>query len=274
MRTGWKLSPSGFTFRSRDRTRVIFVGEKDHCEHESIEKLLERYRPSELDDAVKSVCPFFERDDPELTSVYLEFHELVKAGLLTELQLKLDEMQVVSEKEVESGRVDGSVYEPSVNGGRVLLQNEGNTSVCLADIEVKTGRSVKILQLAAYTFLSKTPVVLAEVPKEKVHLLDRETGLELLRFARRQIERIDRLGEGGRYIPDGYRCGSCGNSSCPYHKSGGIPEVRGLIQKRTSELIGKNGKVVGRIVDCIEDLSREKGFKVETESREVPVLEA
>ncbi|KXB05949.1 hypothetical protein AKJ52_02770 [candidate division MSBL1 archaeon SCGC-AAA382C18] len=240
---------------------------------EGINKILERHNPSKLDELVKSVCPFYEPKNREFSSIYLEFHELFKANLLTKLQLELEDLQIGSEKELDSGRVDGSVYEPDINNSEILLRNGDKEPICLAHLEVKTGKSVKILQSAAYAFQDEVPVILAEVSKAEVHLLDYETSVKLLEFARKQIDRLEKLEKEGKRIPDGYRCSSCKNEECRHNFEEIHQKSHSLVKEKFSQLFGNNGKVANYIVEIVKELVEERGLQTEEEG-EVEKIES
>lgn len=238
-------------------------GAENSHKDDGIRELLKNYRPSQLDEAVKTVCPFYEPRDREFTSVYLEFHELSKTSILTGLQLRLEELQVVSEEELGSGRVDGSVYRPAVNGGKIMLYGGEQPVAHVALLEVKTGKNVKILQSAAYAYTSKVPVILAEVPVAEVHLVDCETSVRLLNWARRQLDRLKKLRAMDRRIPDGYRCRSCANDSCPYWQDDGRRKSAFLLKERVEQLDGKLAEIVEGMVSVVEGLIERQGFFVE-----------
>lgn len=237
-------------------------GAENSHKDDGIRELLKNYRPSQLDEAVKTVCPFYEPRDREFTSVYLEFHELSKTSILTGLQLRLEELQVVSEEELGSGRVDGSVYRPAVNGGKIMLYGGEQPVAHVALLEVKTGKNV--LQSAAYAYTSMVPVILAEVPIAEVHLVDCETSVRLLNWAKEQLHRLDELKGMGRRIPDGYRCRFCANESCPHWQNDGRRKFTSLIKERAEQLDGRLTEVVDGIVNVVESLIERGGFSVDS----------
>lgn len=57
-----------------------------------IQNLLDEYNPSKLDEVVKTVCPFYEPADRNFTGTYLDFHEYAKVGILTRLQIRLEDL--------------------------------------------------------------------------------------------------------------------------------------------------------------------------------------
>lgn len=249
-------------------------GEISDGEKSEIGKVLEEYHPSGLDEAVKNACPFFDRCDPELSSVCLEFHELCKNCLLSETQVRLEETQIVGEKNLESGRADGSIYRASVNGEDILVQNGSDPELCLAYVEVKTGSTVKILQSAAYSFESKVPVILAEIPTGETHLIDEKTSTELLKMAKKQLERLNTLGERKRRVPGTYRCTECSRKSCPYQRNRAGWKSKLLVRKKTSQLAGKIEGVADGVTDIISGLIQKHGLQVKSGQEEVPVIEA
>lgn len=251
----------------------MMSGTENFYKYDGIRELLNDYRPSQLDEAVKTVCPFYEPRDREFTSVYLEFHELSKTSILTGLQLRLEELQVVSEEELGSGRVDGSVYRPAVNGGKIMLYGGEQSVAHVALLEVKTGKNVKILQSAAYAYTSKVPVILAEVPVAEVHLVDYETSVRLLNWARGQIDRLKKLREMDRRIPDCYRCRSCAKDSCPYWRNDGRRRSTSLVRERVEQLDGRVAEIVEGVVSVVEGLIKKQGLHVkDAEPKEQGVL--
>ncbi|KXB06815.1 hypothetical protein AKJ54_01080 [candidate division MSBL1 archaeon SCGC-AAA382K21] len=171
------------------------------------------------------------------------------------------EFWVVSEEELDSERVDGAIYTPHLNGNRILLQDSGK-ELPLARLEVKTGKSVKVLQCASYAFQDGVPVILAEVPVSMAHLIDCETSEKLLRFAKNQINSLNELRGEGKRIPDGYRCASCGNVRCPHQTDNGHGKYTSLIKDRADQLIENTKTIAEEITDIIKELAEEKGFQV------------
>lgn len=226
-----------------------------------INNLLDKHNPSKLDKVVKTVCPYYEEEKKNFTSVYLDFHEYAKVGLLSRLQVELEELDVFAEEETGNGRADGSVRGIGLRENDVFLYDEeGEPAERIALIEVKTG-DLKPLQAAAYTYMEKIPSIIAEVKNGSCHIVDLETAERLLGFAKDQMDTLKELRKKDKRIPDSYLCESCTNCSCEYQSDGGSsPETKFVIKNRTEQLTANLTHITGEVVEIIESLLEKEGF--------------
>ncbi|KXB08201.1 hypothetical protein AKJ58_00605 [candidate division MSBL1 archaeon SCGC-AAA385D11] len=237
-------------------------GKEISFDEDGIEQLLEDYSPSELDSQLSRVCPFFEDDTKEFTSVYGAIHRAVQSRLLVKLQIELDDLIVRGETEGEDGgRVDGLVGEckVSLNDRRVELRSSnGDEARDIAVIEVKTG-NVSPWQAGAYAYRWNLPVIVAETKTGDAHLVDLETAVNLLAEAVDHQRDLEALGESGREIPDCYQCRDCGNQDCEYHRDGNRRTGNSVIRDKAKVLSNIDG-VVEEIVSTIGEILESDGY--------------
>jgi len=168
---------------------------------ENIEKevreLLEKYRPSQLDEQLLSICPFYKAQN-DVSQAYSLIHDIATSRILEKLQLRLSELSLMSEVSLGFGRVDGAV------ANRIALMKNGDL---IAFIEVKTGR-IKLLQPAIYTYLERVKTLIAELKTGEVLVVDFESAKRLVKEFIEHIKDKERLRMLGKKIP-GKDCKYC-----------------------------------------------------------------
>jgi len=169
-----------------------------------VEELLQKYYPSQLDDELRTTCPFYEQRK-NFTSAYKEIHDLGKARVLERLQVELEDLCIEGEIELDYGRVDGGAK-------KLMVKNEGRY---IALIEVKSG-GIKLVQPSIYTYLTGVPTLLAELKTGDVHKIDFETAESVVFELLMHIKDKERLRKAGKKVP-GSECMFC-RRECEYKK--------------------------------------------------------
>ncbi|KXA94939.1 hypothetical protein AKJ36_01910 [candidate division MSBL1 archaeon SCGC-AAA259I07] len=70
------------------KTRMKRIGQ-------DVEKVPGDYSPAKLDEKVKAPCPFFESGEKDLSSLYLDFHNLAKSLIFSRLQVMLKDFLAI-----------------------------------------------------------------------------------------------------------------------------------------------------------------------------------
>ncbi|AIG97390.1 hypothetical protein AFULGI_00005890 [Archaeoglobus fulgidus DSM 8774] len=110
-----------------------------------IDKLLKACSPSRLDNLVRKICPKYKRDNSKPSQIYEEIHNLAVSIILA--RLRKVGIEAEAEIALENGVVD-------------IRVKRGNEPVAI--VEVKTGK-VKLMQSAAYAYMTGRPVFVAEM---------------------------------------------------------------------------------------------------------------
>lgn len=168
---------------------------------EKIKKLLDAFRPSQLDEQLLTVCPFYKPENKELSSAYRLVHDIAKSRLLARLQLKLNKSDVANEVSLKLGYVNGAISRVYITGG----------NGCSALIEVKTG-SVKLVQPAIYTLLSRTKTILVDLRSGGILVIDVQTAEKILQELIEHLKDKEELKKLGKRVP-GPECWRCGQTA-------------------------------------------------------------
>lgn len=207
-----------------------------------LRRVLKEFRPSQMDEQLLTACPFYTPDSREFTSAYRIVHDAVKSMILVRLQMRLNEIAVMSELPLEFGRVDGAA------GSRIAVRggvSEGDGDIILF-IEVKTG-SVKLVQPAVYTLLHRTKTLVVEMKTGDVLVIDVSKAERIVREFIEHLKNKQMLREVGKRIP-GMECRYCG-AECEYRNCGGSGKRGGVDPLKSIPAIFDNiGAVVDRIV--------------------------
>lgn len=172
--------------------------ESNNRNGERIKEILEEYRPSQLDELLVTICPFYQNNN-ELTSAYGLIHDFANSRVLEKLQLRLNEIAIASEVPLEFGRVDGSASKLALKSG----------SEPMVFIEIKTGK-VKLIQPAIYTYFEGIKTLVVELKVGKVLPIDSKTAERLLDELVEHVDDRKKLKEAGKKIP-GKECRYCCN---------------------------------------------------------------
>jgi|Deesub1362A_J573_1020465.scaffolds.fasta_scaffold00086_128 hypothetical protein len=177
------------------------------CSEPKLKEVLKTYRPSQLDEQLLTACPFYEQDSKELTSAYRLIHEIAKSRILVKLQMRLNEVSIVSELPLEFGRVDGAA------GNRIALKNNNDDIILF--IEIKTG-SIKFVQPAIYTLQTKKKTLVAELKTGDVFVVDIELAEVIVEELITHLKEKDILRQLNKKIP-GSECRYCG-AECEFRR--------------------------------------------------------
>jgi len=172
---------------------------------EKIRDLLEKFKPSQLDEQLLITCPFYEPENKNFASIYKLIHDIAKSRLFTKLQLKLSKIAIASEVPLKFGYVNGII-------GKICITNENNNSIL---IEVKTGRT-KLVQPAIYTLLSGMRTLIVDLKTGDIIEIDRQTAERIVRELIEHLKDKEKLKELGKRIP-GMECWHC-KADCKYRK--------------------------------------------------------
>jgi|GEM_PF-3580010 hypothetical protein len=133
-----------------------------HTRNGDVEKLLRACSPSRLDGVLRRICPRYKADTSKPSLLYEEIHNLAVLMILS--RLRLAGIEAEAEIAIEYGVVD------------LVVKCKGEI---VAIVEVKTGR-VKLIQSAAYAYITGKPVFIVEMRTGRVTRLTPDVGGMLL----------------------------------------------------------------------------------------------
>lgn len=193
-----------------------------------IDRLLKMCSPSRLDNLVRKMCPKYKRDNSRPSQIYEEIHNLAVSIILARLR----KMGIEAEAEVtlKKGVVDIRVM-------------HGNMLVAI--VEVKTGK-VKLIQSAAYAYMTGKPVFVAEMRTGNVTKITPDIARHLLErylYLLRDIKEVKK----GSIIPNG-ACRFC-VADCKYSNG---KNLRSLDPTRNLlDVLNNIDKVIEKLVEGI-----------------------
>jgi len=220
-----------------------------------LRKLLKAYRPSQLDEQLTTACPFYEPENRELTSAYRLIHDMAKSKILVKLQMKLDEISVVSELPLEFGRVDGAA------GNEIVLTSKDSDIFLF--IEIKTG-NVKLVQPAIYTILRGTKTLVAELRTGDILTINVSLAEKIVEELLEHMKAKEILKESGKKIP-GLECRYCG-ADCEFREN--------VKWKWSVDPLKSLPDILGNVDTVVDKIAAEIAREIQNRSKRVCEAEA
>ncbi|AGK61308.1 hypothetical protein Asulf_01317 [Archaeoglobus sulfaticallidus PM70-1] len=206
--------------------------------HVEIDRLLKVCNPSRLDNLVRKICPKYKRDNSKPSQIYEEIHNLAVSIILA--RLRKVGIEAEAEITLKNGVVD------------IRIKRE---NVPVAIVEVKTGK-VKLIQSAAYAYMTGKPVFVAEMRTGNVTKIAPDIARYLLERYLGLLRDIKEVKEGS-IIPNS-ACRFC-VADCKYNNGKNLRNLDPV--RNLFDVLNNIDKVIEKLVEGIR--AEMKGLKKE-----------